>query len=179
MARLNRAKPRRELPRRSRPTRQMGHGGRQHHWRPTFAREVFPRRPQDDAVGVKAGQHHWPAAGIEHDHTERRLPGSIGKRRESPRRAHPTRQKRAKRCEPELSTPYCRRPHPKRAGDSAVLVTLFATRSVDAEATTGLAANELLMMVGESGEESPFVADPRRACGLSNVLWLKKRLRSA
>ena len=50
---------------------------------------------------------------------------------------------------------------PERAGDSAVLVTLFATRSVDAEATTGLAANGHMMMVGESGEEPPFDADPR------------------
>ena len=64
-------------------------------------------------------------------------------------------------CNTELSTPRCRRPHPKRAGDSAVLVTLFATRSVDAEATTGLAANGHMMMVGESGGESPFAASPR------------------
>ena len=42
-----------------------------------------------------------------------------------------------------------------------MLVTLFATRSVDAEATTGLAANGHMMMVGESGEEPPFDADPR------------------
>ena len=42
-----------------------------------------------------------------------------------------------------------------------MLVTLFATRSVGAEATTGLAANGHLMAVGESGEESPFDADPR------------------
>ena len=42
-----------------------------------------------------------------------------------------------------------------------MLITLFATRSVGAEATTGLAANEHLMAVGESGGESPFDADPR------------------
>ena len=42
-----------------------------------------------------------------------------------------------------------------------MLRTLFATRSVGAEATTGLAANEHFMAVEESGGESPFDADPR------------------
>ena len=38
-----------------------------------------------------------PPQETEHDQPERRLPGSIGKRRESPRRSRPTQQKRARR----------------------------------------------------------------------------------
>ena len=54
-----------------------------------------------------------------------------------------------------------RRPHPKRAGAAPLLAIPVGNRSVDAEATTGLAANGHMMMVGETGEESPFAANPR------------------
>ena len=49
-----------------------------------------------------------------------------------------------------------RRPHPTRAGAAPLLAIPVGNRSVDAEATTGLAANGHMMMVGETGEESPF-----------------------
>ena len=59
----------------------------------------------------------------------------------------------------------------QEAGETPLFVTLFATRSVGAEATTGLAANGHMMMVGESGGESlstptpaPRVAAPSGNC---------------
>ena len=65
-------------------------------------------------------------------------------------------------CRSGLSTAGAAKAHPKRAGAAPLLAIPVGNRSVDAEATTGLAANGHMMMVGETGEESPFAATPRR-----------------
>ena len=129
MARLNRAKPSRESPRRAQPTRQMGHGGRQRHWRPTIERGASHERHWGTPPALRRASTIGPAQGTGTPPESGRL-GAAQSRQgpDASRRGGRIRRgdRRAKVVNGVVDGASIGGPR-KRAGDTALSATLFAT----------------------------------------------------